>query len=267
MTDLVAAVDEVTATRMIHAAESALGTLSQSDPNARLGPFPAPWSANASVSNGRVELIAPNVIRIADCELNYELKATLTVDLNDLLGRLCLPQACATIPFIGRVCTPEVCLDFLPVTIPVGLRGTLRFTADFSLNARQNGNEWLVDLVVVGIPSLQLGPQVPLLLTAVQTGAEPALLLVPNIGPLVSVAIAGILNAIGSSGAETFLGPILTRFVSGLALNIYRCPRTLQVLPPDSLDSAVSITLDAVGASISSTNEDELLLTANISPP
>jgi hypothetical protein len=267
VTEFTAAADEVAATKLVSIAQGELGTQSASG-SGSLGPFNASWSASASFSDGTVDLIAPNVIRIANCDLNYSLSFTLSFDLSDILPDFCLPQVCVDIPFIGRVCVPptQICIDWPTISIPVSHSGTLKFTADFNPNVYQSGGDWLVDLVIVSVPFLQFGPQAALILAAIGAAASLALLAVPFIGPFLALAVAAITAAIGIAGLTGFLGTIITPFVQGLAFNIYRQPQTLEVVPATAVDPAVTVTLDAIAARVDSTDEDELVLTADISP-
>src|SRR5512136_2903973 len=98
MPDIIAAADETAASNLIHAAETTLGTLTKSG-SGSLGPFTASWFANASFSGGMVDLIAPNVIRITNCQLNYSLGLNFSFDLSSILPDFCLPQICIPIPF------------------------------------------------------------------------------------------------------------------------------------------------------------------------
>ncbi len=84
MPDILVAVDETAANSLIHTAESALGTLNRSGSGA-LGPFAATWSASATVSGGTVDLIAPDIVRIADVRVDYAVNFGFSIDLNDFL--------------------------------------------------------------------------------------------------------------------------------------------------------------------------------------
>jgi len=265
MPDIIAAADETAATSLVHTAEAALGTQSNSG-SGNLGPFNASWGASANFSNGTIDLIAPNVIRIANCQLNYSLNFSLSFDLSSILPDFCLPQVCIPIPFNGRLCTPKICVNWPTVTIPVSHSGTLTFTADFSLNIHLTGGNWMVDLVIVGVPFLQFGPAAAAILAAIGTAAALVLAAIPFIGPFLAGAVLAITAAIGIAGLTGLLGTILTPFVSGLTFNIYNQPQIFQVLPPSGPDAAVNVTLDSITAAVVSSDEDELVLTVEISP-
>jgi hypothetical protein len=69
------------------------------------------------------------------------------------------------------------------------------------------------------------------------------------------------------AGLTGLLGPILTPFVSGLRIPIYNQPQLFEVLPLEGpIDPAVHVTIDAIAASVETSDEDELVLTADISP-
>ncbi|MBI2305048.1 MAG: hypothetical protein HYU86_09945 [Chloroflexi bacterium] len=266
MADIIVAADEVAATKLVHDAETALGTVSKSG-SGSLGPFTASWNASAYLANGTIDLISPNVIRVADCELHYTLGFTFSFDLSSILPDFCLPQVCIWIPFVGTVCTPEVCIDWPTISIPVSYSDMVKFTADFSLNVYLSGGNWLVDIVIVGIPSLTISLAAAAILVAIGTAASLVLLAVPFIGPFLAGAVIAITAAIGIAGITGLLGPILSLFVSGLTFNIYKQPKVFEVLPAAlPLDPAVKVTLDSVTAAVVASDEDELVLTADISP-
>lgn len=265
MADITVAADEVAASELLHDAQATLGVLSRSG-SGSLGPFTANWSASAFLAGGTVDLIPPNVIRIADCELHYSLHFDFSFDLSSILPDFCLPQICIRIPFIGRVCTPRICIDWPTITIPVNFSDVVRFTADFTLNAHLSGSDWLIDVVIVGVPSLFITPAAAAILVALGAAAAAVLAIIPFIGPFLAGAVVVITAAIGIAGVTGLLGPILSLFVSGLTFTIYRQPRVFNVLGASlPLDPAVNINLDAIAASVSSTDEDELLVTVDIS--
>jgi hypothetical protein len=265
MPDIVVAADETAATELVHDAETTLGTMFESG-SGSLGPFNANWSASASFSGGVVDLIAPNVVRIADCQMNYSLGFTFSFDLSSILPDFCIPEICIPIPFLPDICTPEICIDWPTITIPVSHSDSLLFTADFTLNPHVDGSDLVVDIVIVGIPFLQIGPAAAAILLAIGAAAFLILAPIPFIGPILATAVALITAAIGIAGLTGFLGPILSLFVSGLTFELYRRPRVFEIqaaaLP---LDPAVNINLDSVAASVQSTDEDELVLEFEIS--
>ena len=130
MAEIILAVDEVAATKLLHSAETALGTISTGPGGGNLGPFSASWSASASFSGGTINLISPNIIRIADCNLNYSLNFTLTVDLNSILPNFCLPRVCIWTPF-GDICTPKICLELADHSYPSQLFRYYNFYSRF----------------------------------------------------------------------------------------------------------------------------------------
>jgi hypothetical protein len=265
MPDILVAADESAATQLLHDAETALGTISRSG-SGSLGPFNANWGASAFLAGGAVDLIAPNIIRIANCELHYNLHFSFSFDLSNIIPDFCLPQICIHIPFIGTVCTPTICINWPTITIPVNFSDVVRFTSDFSLNAHLSGSNWLIDVVIVGIPSLQISVAAAAILAALGLAAAAILAAIPFIGLFLAGAVLAITAAIGIAGITGLLGPILSLFVSGLTFNIYRQPRTFNVLPASlPLDPAVNINLDLITASVNHSDEDELLIAVDIS--
>src|SRR3990172_4580710 len=201
MPDIIAAVDEIAANKLVHAAEAALGPLSKSG-SGSLGPFTASWSATASFANGTIDLIPPDVVRIADCELNYALSFTFSFDLSDIIPDFCLPQVCIPIPFVGDVCTPEICIDWPTISIPVSYSDALKFTADCTLNVHLGtftgpaDPDWFVDIVIVGIPFLQTSAAAAAILTAIGLAASVGLVPIPFVGAFLAIAVAALSAAI-----------------------------------------------------------------------
>ena len=107
MPDVIAAIDESGANDLMLDAQAALGTLTRSG-SGSLGPFNASWNASASFSGGAVDLIAPNVLRLADVRMDYSVNLTFSFDLSDIIPDFCLPQICVTLPWIVLLrCTPS----------------------------------------------------------------------------------------------------------------------------------------------------------------
>ena len=265
MPDITLAVDESAATTLLHDAETALGTQSASG-GGSLGPFSASWNASASFSGGMIALLPPNIVQITNCNFNYSVGFSISVDLNDILPSFCLPQVCIPIPFNGQICTPKICVSWPTITIPVSYSDTIQFTADFSLVAHLVGTTWLVDVVIDGIPALDLSPAAVAILAAIEAAVTPILLAIPFIGPFLALAVDAILTAIGIAGLLGVLGPLLTPFVAGLTFNIYKQSQVFQVLPnvlPN--DPEVDISLDLIHAAVVASDKNQLVLTANIS--
>jgi hypothetical protein len=263
--DIIAAIDEVAATTLIHDAEATLGTLARTG-SGSLGPFTASWGASASVQSGAIDLIAPNVVRVTDCELHYSVNFSFAFDLSSIIPDFCLPRICIPTPW-GDICTPRICINWPTITIPLSYSDVVRFTADFSLDVHMVGTDWLVDVVIVGVPALDLSAASAAILAGLGLAAAAILAPIPFIGPLLAIAVAGITSLIAIAGVTGFLGPILSLFVAGLRFNVYRQPRHFEVLPSGGpVDPAVFINLDAIGALIDgSGGEDELVLSVDIS--
>ena len=265
MPDVIAAIDEVAATTLIHDAEATLGTLARTG-SGTLGPFTASWGASANLQQGTIDLIAPNVVRITDCELHYTVSFSFAFDLSSIIPDFCLPRLCIPTPW-GDVCTPRLCVNWPTITIPFSYSDIVRFTADFSLDVHMVGSDWLVDVVIVGVPALNLSAASSAILAGLGLAAAAILAPIPFIGPLLAIAVAGITSLIAIAGVTGFLGPILSLFVAGLRFNVYRQPRHFEVLPSGGpVDPPVFINLDAIGALVDgSGGEDELVLSVDIS--
>lgn len=266
MTDILVAADEVATTELLRDGEVALGMMNRTG-GGSLGPFNTNWVATAFLSGGTVNLSPPNIVSITDCELHFSLNFALSFDLSSIIPNFCLPQVCIKIKWLGTFCTPKICIDWPTITIPVQFQDKVKFSSDFRVAAYLAGSEWLVDFFIIGIPNLQIGPIAGLLLTAIGLAAAAVLVGIPFIGLFLGGAVAVIMAAIGIAGVTGFLGPILTLFVAGLRISVYRQQRTFIAFPPNPpLDlTPVFITLDRVVARVQQTNEVELLLETDIS--
>ena len=269
MSDIQIAVDEAQASLLVANAQTLLGTQAQSG-NGSLGPFTANWSASASFSGGNIDLRAPDIIRINNMNMNFTVGIGFSIDLNDFLPRLpCIPRICIPIPFLPDLCTPEICFPPWP-TIPIGPvnhSGTVSFTTDFRLLASQIGSDWKIEIQIVSVPSLSLDAISALIVTGLIGAVSLALLAIPFIGPFLALAVAAIGVAIGIAAVTGLLGPILGLFLNGLAFQIYRRPQVQEVLPNDgATDPAVNIRVSALSAQVLISDEDELVLDADIVP-
>lgn len=266
MPDLQVAVDEAQASLLVSNAQALLGTQSRSG-SGSLGPFNANWSASASLSGGSVDLRAPDIVRISNMNLNFTVGIGFSIDLGDFLPEFCLPRICIPIPFLPDICTPRICISWPSIPIgPVSHSGTVNFTSDFRLNASTAGSDWKIEIEIVDIPSLSLDAISALIVTGLIGAVSLALLAVPFIGPFLALATAAIGAAFGVAAVTGLLGPILSLFLSGLTFQIYRQPQVQEVIPMmGATDPAVNIKIDTLSAAVVVSDEDELVIDANIS--
>jgi hypothetical protein len=265
MAEIIAAVDEQGANTLL---DTAIGILppQSSSGSSSLGPFVASYSVTATLTNGDVDLIPPDIIRLVDLRVDWSLNLSFGIDLSTILPDFCLPQVCVNIPCVGRVCTPRICIDWPTITVPVSFSDFVKATGDFRLDISLTGGVWKVQAVIVGVPNLQFGATTALLLVAIGAAVTPLLLAIPFIGPFLAIAVNAILLAIGIAGITGLLGPILTPFVSGLKIPIYSQPQLFPVLPAESaIDPQVAVTIDLIAAQVVNSGEDELVLSADIS--
>lgn len=266
MPDIQVAVDEAQAGQLVTTAQTLLGTQVRSG-SGSLGPFTASWTASANFTGGSIDLRAPDIVRINNMDMNFTVGITLEIDLNDFLPRLCIPRICIPIPFLPDLCTPRICLPPWP-TIPIGPishSGTVNFTSDFRLLASQDGTDWKIEIQIVDIPSLSLDAISALIVTGLIGAVAAALLLVPFIGLYLFLATALIGAAIGVAAVTGLLGPILGLFLNGLAFEVYRQPEVQQVLPNmGANDPEVDIKITALSAQVLVSDEDELVIDAEI---
>jgi hypothetical protein len=255
MSDIILAADQTAATQLLGAGEAALGTQSKSG-SGSLGPFSAGYSASVNFSGGTVSLTPPNVVGIDNVDLNYSIHLSFGLDLNDFLPHFCLPQIC-----VFGFCTPKICISWPTITIPFSFGDTVSFSADFTLNPHLSGSDWLIDVVIVGVPHLQFGVATAAILAALGTAITLAISWVPFIGPLLAGLIDLLLATIGVAGLTGLLGYILTPFVAGLSFQIYDQPQKFPVLPaggPD--DPEVDIKITGIAATVQASDKNELVI-------
>jgi len=266
MAEIIAALDEGGANTLLDTAIALIPTQSSSG-SGSLGPFVASYSASASLTNGNVDLIPPDIIRLDDLRVDWNLNFSFGIDLSTILPDFCIPQVCVNIPCVGKVCTPKICIDWPTISVPVSFSDFVKADADFRLDISLAGGNWKVQAVIVGVPNLQFGATTAALLAAIAAVVTPILLAIPFIGPFLAIVVDVILLTIGIAGLTGFLGPILTPFVSGIKIPLYDQPQLFPVLPAQSaIDPQVDVVIDAIVASIAHNGtEDELVLTAEIS--
>lgn len=266
MAEIIAALDEGGANALLDTVIGLIPAQSTSG-SGSLGPFVASYSASASLTNGDVDLIPPDIVRLDDLRVDWSLNFSFGIDLSTILPDFCLPQVCIHIPCVGKVCTPKICIDWPTITVPVSFSDFVKADADFRLDISLVGGNWKVQAVIVGVPNLQFGATTAALLAAIGAAVTPILLAIPFVGPFLAIAVNAILLTIGIAGLTGFLGPILTPFVSGIKIPLYDQPQLFPVLPAQSaVDPQVDVMIDAIAASVAHNGtEDELVLTADIS--
>lgn len=267
MPEIIAALDEKGANKLLDTAIAAIGPQTKTG-SGTLGPFVASYSVTGTLTNGDIDLIPPDTIRIVDLRLDWSLNFSFGFDLSSILPDFCLPQVCVDIPCVGKVCTPKICIDWPTITIPVSFSDFVKATVDLKLDINLVGGIWKVDAVLLAVPSLSFGATSAALLVAIGLAATPILLVIPFIGPFLAIAVNAILATIAIAGVTGFLGPIITPFISGLRISIYKQPQLFQILPATSpVDPKVDIVLDLIAAKVQHNSpEDELVLEADISP-
>jgi hypothetical protein len=266
MPDLTAAIDENAATRIIHAAESQLGTITRSASSA-IGPFAATGTLHAQLSGGNVHLIPPDVIRVASVTLSYSVQLAFALDVNQFLAPLHVGPWTIQIKigwFEFTFTIPGFTVNWPTVTVPIAFSNAIAVGADFKLSTHLVAARWKVDLVAFGVPSLNVSAAGAIALAAVGAGLTVALSAIPGIEPFLTSTIAAIQGTIALTGATSLVAAILTPLVAGLTVTIYDQPRRFQVLAAKSpIDPAVFIDLAQVETRvIANSDEPELVLTA-----
>lgn len=259
MADILAAADQTAATTLLHDAETTLGTIAKTG-GGSFGPFFANYGASVSFYGGTVNLLPPDVIEVANLNVNYHVSLSFGLDLNDFLPHFCLPQIC----FFGW-CTPQICISWPTVTIPVSFSDSLTITGDFKVVASLVGADWQVNVVIVGVPLLEFGAGTAALLAAIAVAVTAAVGWVPLIGPFLAALADTVIAAIGIAGLTGLLGTILTPFVSGLSFTVYSQPKLFPVVPAGGVnDPEVDVTITALGAVVQATDKNELVISASI---
>lgn len=267
MDDLLVAVDETAATNMVRAGQTFLGSMTRSG-TSNIGPFGTTWTATANLVGGAVELQEPDIIRIANMTMNFSLGFSFEIDLSDILPDFCIPQVCLPIPFLPDICTPEICVNWPTIDVgPINHSGDVDVTGDFKILTTLDSTHWNVDVEIVDIPNLSLDAVSTGIIVLITASVALALLAVPFIGPFLALATGVLAATFGVAAITGWLGPILSLFLAGLTFPIYRQPAVQEVLPSSGpFDPSFAIRLVNLDASVQSSDEDELILIADIAP-
>ena len=266
MSEIIAAIDEGAANDFLDIVVAGVGPQSASG-SSSLGPFGASYSVTGTLTNGTVDLIPPDTIRVADLRLDWTASLTLSIDLGDFLPEIHIPQVCVTIPCVGKVCTPAIDITWPTLSVPLSFGDFVKATVDLGIVVGLAGGVWKVEGVVQGVPSLSFGPGTAAIVAAIGLAVAAAVAWVPFIGPFLAGLAIAVAAAIGVAGLTGWLGPIISPFISGTRFPVYDQPEWFEVLPSSgAADPAVYVHLDAIGAEVQhNAPEDELVLTADIS--
>ena len=259
--EIVAAVDEAAAQVLVAHGESALGVQATSG-HGSLGPFGVAWSASVSLSGGTVSLAAPGTVSIDNMKISYNLSLTLSIDLSFL--DFCLPQVCIPTPF-GDICTPKICINFPTISVKIPFASSATLSGDFGLNVHLTAGEWNLDVIIRSVRKLDLGTAATLLITAIGAAISVALLGIPFIGPFLALAVGIITAAFGIAQVTGLLGSIVSVFVSGLSINVYKHKQTFTAIHASGpFDPDVIVTIAAIAVDVQATDKKELVLSADI---
>ncbi len=265
MPDLIMAVDQTTLNSLIAAEEKDL-QLGPKTLTRNFGPFFVQASTSAKIPQGTLSLFPPNVFRLNSLELDYHLSLSFGVNLDDILPRLCIPSVC-----IFGFCTPEICTSWGSISVPVSTSGSVTTTADFTTDIYldNNTNQWKLDIILGTIGQLDLSAQAAALLVVIQTAVEAALLLVPFIGPFLSLAVGIIMAAFDVAALAGFLGDLLTLLLKGTRINIFKHDKVVTMLDASTTGQypAVKVSLDALSGTVAASDKTELVLTGSMSFP
>jgi hypothetical protein len=266
MSEIIAAVDEAAAGQLLRTAVAALGTQSTSG-STTLGPLGVTYTVTGTLSQGTVDLIPPDTVRIANLRLDWHLSMQLRLDIGDIIPDIHIPQICIPIPCVGKVCTPKIDIVWPTITVPFSFGDFVRTTVDLGLDATRQGPDWVIEVIVQGVPNLATGLPTAAMIAGIGAAVAAAVAWVPLIGPFVAIVVAGATAAIGVAALTGLLGPILSLFIAGKRFEVQRVPAHLEILPATSaIDPSAFIMLDAVDAVIQhNPPEDELVVSADIS--
>ena len=258
--DLTAAVDETAANILLHDGEAALGTRTASG-SSSFGPFGAGYHAGGTLSGGDLHLVAPGTVAVDDIAIAYSLTLTLTLDLSFL--DFCLPRICIPTPF-GDLCTPKICLHFPTLSVPVSFSSSATVSADFGLSVALNAGDWVVSIVIQQVRKIDIGTAATALVVAIGAAVAAALAAVPFIGPLLALAAGIVAAAFGVASIAGLLGSVVNLFVAGLTIEVARHSQTIVLPTAGPNDPAVPFAITALAAAVQATDENELVLTADL---
>lgn len=258
--DIVVAADETAATRILHDAEKTLVVPTQAG-SASLAGYNTSWSLSVNFTDGDVSLTPPDVIRLANVQLHYSITLSIPIDLNAFLPPICPPPVCFPVPFVGLICVPLPCITWPTINVPVSISDTASFSADFALTTKLVSGVWQVEVAIVRIPKIDLGPAANAVIAALGPAVAGALAPIP----LAGIAVPFILASISTAAVTGLLGTILAPLLSNLKFTIYKQPQQFQILgAAGAIDPAVFITLLDVEAAVQASDKNELVLSVDI---
>jgi hypothetical protein len=258
--DLTAAVDETAANILLHHGEAELGLQTFTD-STSFGPFGAGYSVSGMLSGGTVRLVAPGTVAVDDITIGYSLKLTLSLDLSFL--DFCLPRICIPTPF-GDLCTPKICLHFPTISVHVPFAGSAVVSADFGLSAALVAGDWVISIVIQHVRKVDIGAAATALVVAIGVAIAAALSAVPFIGLILGLVAGVITAAFGIASITGLLGAAVDLFLAGLTIELTRQSQVITLPAAGPNDPAVPFVITALAAAVQATDENELVLTADI---
>jgi hypothetical protein len=262
--------DESAGTRVLQKAEAALGDITKSR-NFPLGPFDATCSITAFFSNGTLRFSPPNVVNADGVRINFTIDLSFSVNFSDFLPDFCLPQVCWNPPWGGQICTPGFCVKWPTLTIPVhyppgGGTDHADFSAIFLVIAYPQGGSWLVDLLVQGVPFLQLSPSASALLVAIGAAIAAIVSPIPILGVLAGTAASVICDVIALAGVLGLLGPLASLLLAGMRFHILNQSQRFQLIPTGSaVEPPVYLSILGLNTSVvASQDKNELVVIADL---
>ena len=271
MANVLTAIDEPGSTILFDRLSNAAGTLTVSG-SSQWWLFSTNYTMAATLDTGPVDLIVSNRVRLVEFTVNWDLHATLHLDLNKILPPIYLPQVKVEIkwtkkpPFIKiTISVNWVHYPWPVVAIPFHVRDRLTATADLQLVVRNDAVNWYVLAKMLGTPNFNWGLATGAILAALGAVLGLVLAPIPLIGPWLSVAVPAILAGVGAAGVAGLLAPPLSQLLQGREFMLYQRPRLLPLLPyvcPNDPDVNLQITM--IEASIVNTGEDELQIPVSV---
>jgi hypothetical protein len=267
---LIAAIDEAGAEKLV---SKIVTGLSDSVKGSKYG---FDYNLSWKFVPGDFELVdAGDIIRFREWDIQINISFSWSIDLDDILLKICTPEICAPTPF-GDVCLPSWCIDWPAITVNVPLPTLVsEVSIDFSLKVEHDipVAQWVivgtVNPFTLDIDLVDLADTAKELFT---NKVKDKLSAIPDIGSFIGDAVAWIMSNVIDlvDDLMEFLNTALSDSLNlhpilGVGFELHRVDELFKIVPAAGVEPAVIVRIIDLDAEI--TADEELVASADIALP
>jgi hypothetical protein len=269
---LIAAIDEAGAEKLVSKVVTSLS--GKVTPGSMYG---FKYNLSWNFVPGDFELVdAGDIIRFREWDIHINISFSWSIDLDDILPNICIPEICGTIPLVGTVCTPSWCNDWPAITVSVPLPTLVsEVSIDFSLKVEHDipAAQW----VIIGSVNpftldIDLVDSADMAEELFKDTVKDKLSAIPDIGQFIGYAIAWIMSDVLDSVDDLleFLNTALSDSLKlhpilGVGFELHRVDELFRIVPAVGAEPAVIVRIIDLDAEI--TADEELVASADIALP